>query len=87
MENMCREDLMKLIQSTNFIVIELAMYLDTHPECPCGLSAYEDYSSMLQQAVAIYERKFEPLTIYNAENNGNWDYVQSPWPWQKGCDC
>lgn len=87
MENMCKEDLMNLIQSTNFTVIELGLYLDTHPECPCGLAAYEDYSELLKKAVKIYERKYEPLSIYGVENDGSWDWVQSPWPWQKGCDC
>ena len=62
MEKMCKNDLMNLIQSTNFTLIELGLYLDTHPNCPCGLSAYQDYSDMLKRAVEIYERRFEPIT-------------------------
>lgn len=87
MEKMCKEDLMKLIQSTNFTVIELGLYLDTHPNCPCGLSAYEDYSRTLKRAVEIYERKYGPLTIYGVECDDSWTWVETPWPWQKGCDC
>ena len=30
--NMSREDLMNKIQATNFSLIELALYLDTHPD-------------------------------------------------------
>ena len=87
MENMCKEELMNLIQSTNFTVIELGLYLDTHPNCPCGLSAYQDYRDMLKRAVEIYERRFEPITIYGVDNEDSWSWVQTPWPWQKGCDC
>ena len=69
MEDMCKKDLMELIQSINFTVIELGLYLDTHPNCPCGLSAYDDYSRKLRCAVDIYERKFGPLTIYGVDSD------------------
>ncbi len=87
MENMCKEDLMKLIQATNFAVIEMALYLDTHPDCPCGLATYHDYNATLKKAVNIYERRFEPLTIYGVHCKDNWSWGNEPWPWQKGCDC
>ena len=87
MENMCKEDLMKLIQSTNFAVIEMALYLDTHPNCSCALETYHDYKKTLKKAVEIFERRFEPLTIYGAHRKEEWNWVNEPWPWQKGCDC
>ena len=84
MENMCKEDLFKFIQNTNFALIEMALYLDTHPECPCGL---EDYHHSIKRAIDIYEKKYGPLTIYGVNCKDNWDWVDEPWPWQKGCDC
>ena len=66
MENMCKEDLFKFIQNTNFALIEMALYLDTHPECPCGLETYHDYHHSIKRAIDIYEKKYGPLTIYGA---------------------
>ncbi|MCR5702510.1 MAG: spore coat protein CotJB [Lachnospiraceae bacterium] len=86
MENMCREDLMKMIQSTNFTVIELGMYLDTHPECPYALSTYEEACHTLKTAIKIYEMKFGPLTIHGVETDNGWSWTATPWPWQKGCE-
>lgn len=87
MERMCKEELKKLIQSTNFTVIELGLYLDTHPESLCALEKYHEYNRTLKEAVSIYERRFGPLTIYGVKCEENWTWVNEPWPWQEGCDC
>lgn len=59
MENMCKEDLFKFIQNTNFALIEMALYLDTHPECPCGLETYHDYHHSIKKAIDIYEKNMD----------------------------
>lgn len=87
MENMCKEELKKLIQSTNFAVIELGLYLNTHPQSTCALAKYHEYKRTLKEAVAVYERNFGPLTIYGVKCDENWTWVDEPWPWQEGCDC
>ena len=87
MERMCKEGLKKLIQSTNFTVIELGLYLDTHPESLCALEKYHEYNRTLKDAVSIYERRFGPLTVYGVKCEENWTWVNEPWPWQEGCDC
>lgn len=87
MENMCKEDLFKVIQSTNFAIIELALYLDTHPRCSSALETYHEYHKTFKKAVAIYENRFEPITIYGVNNDDYWTWGNEPWPWQKECDC
>ncbi len=87
MENMCKEDLFKLIQSTNFAIIELALYLDTHPDCPCALKTYHDYHHTFLEAVSVYQKRFDPITIYGVHCDDYWTWGNEPWPWQKGCDC
>lgn len=86
MENMCKEDLFKLIQSTNFAIIELALYLDTHPDSQCALQTYHDYHHTFLKAVDVYQKRFEPITIYGVDSDDYWTWVNKPWPWQKGCD-
>ena len=87
METMCKEELMKLIQSTNFAIIEMALYLDTHPDSSCALSTYHDYQETFREAVKMYEKRFEPLTIYGVCSDDYWTWGNEPWPWQKECDC
>lgn len=87
MENMCKEDLMKLIQSTNFAVLDLGLYLNTHPKCQCALSTYHDYHKALMKAIKIYEERFEPLTIFGVHDENRWNWKDEPWPWQKEDDC
>lgn len=86
MENMNKEELLKQLQRFNFAIIELALYLDTHPDCPCGLKAYQDYKLSFQEILSIYETKYGPITIYNMENEDYWTWSQGPWPWQKECE-
>ncbi len=86
MEELCRKDLMKLIQSTNFMVIEMALYLDTHPQDACAMGTYQEYRRQFKRAVALYEKKYAPLTFYGVEDENGWSWGNEPWPWQKECD-
>lgn len=86
MEKMCKEDLKNLIRTTSFAMLELALYLDTHPDCTCGLEAYHSYHKIFIEALECYQRRFEPLTIYGEYNKDEWTWANKPWPWQKECD-
>ncbi|MDO5154773.1 MAG: spore coat protein CotJB [Eubacteriales bacterium] len=87
MENMCKEDLKALIQSTNFALIDLSLYLDTHPKCSYALETFYDNRKTLMKALHIYEKRFGCLTIYGHQEKDIWDWKDEPWPWQKECDC
>lgn len=87
MERMCKEELLRVIQSTNFAVIDLGLYLNTHPDCACAMEKYCECKEKLMEAVELYEKRFGPLTIYGKMHDDSWRWVEEPWPWQKGCDC
>ena len=87
MEKMCKEDLKAFIQKTNFALIDLSLYLDTHPDCSSALETFRDSHKTFIKALHIYERKFGPLTIYGHQNSNTWNWKCEPWPWQKECDC
>lgn len=86
MEKMCKEELKNLIRTTSFAMLELALYLDTHPDCTCGIETYHKYHKTFNEAVECFERRFEPLTIYGVYDKDYWTWVNKPWPWQKECD-
>ncbi|MBQ9983521.1 MAG: spore coat protein CotJB [Lachnospiraceae bacterium] len=87
MEKMCKEELKQLIRSTNFAVIELGLYLDTHPTSACALTKYHNLKNTLKDAIAVYEKNYGPLSIYGVKCEEEWTWVNEPWPWQEGGSC
>ena len=66
MENMKKEDLLKHLQSTNFAIIELALYLDTHPDCPHARHLYQENAVQYNQARKQYAAVF--ISVDNVFN-------------------
>lgn len=76
-----KEMLMKQISTYSFAMLDLNLFLDTHPDDDVILSKSEDYQAKLEPLVAEYERKFGPLTKDSNEKN-SWAWIQNPWPWE-----
>lgn len=75
-----RERLLRRIATMDFAIVELHLYLDTHPDAADvndKLNEYEQKSAELRKK---FEEKFGPLTPRNSEEN-NWEWVSNPWPW------
>ena len=77
-----KKKLTKLIQTYSFIIYETVLYLDGHPDCRKALEHYRKYREKLNEAKAIYEKKYGPITIMGNEDCGGWNWVKSPWPWE-----
>lgn len=75
--------MLEQLQSLDFVLIELTLYLDTHPE---DLHAIEQFNQVSQQRALIkaeFEPKFGPLLQYGQSySKYPWDWSESPWPWQ-----
>ncbi|UOR12435.1 spore coat protein CotJB [Halobacillus amylolyticus] len=78
-----RYQLMEQIQKVDFALVELTLYLDTHPDDMNQIQqfnhlAYE--SKLLKQQ---YEQYFGPLRQYGESYSGYpWNWGEGPWPWQ-----
>lgn len=70
------------IHEYEFMVIDLALYLDTHPDCMKGLEAYHMYNDIYERKVREYEKDYGPLTIYSEYNDDYWTWSNGPWPWE-----
>ncbi|MBP3377372.1 MAG: spore coat protein CotJB [Clostridia bacterium] len=77
-----QKKLLKLIQNYSFVVTETVLYLDTHPNCRAALRHYHKYRKLYKDAVACYEEKYGPLTMYTNESADCWKWVSEPWPWE-----
>ena len=69
------------LQALEFVVLELGMYLDTHPEDKEAFTLFKQYSAMEQAAKSAYETKFGPLMKNSAATGERYTWLQDPWPW------
>jgi len=63
-------------------VLDLALYLDTHPNDPVALYRHKAYTQQLRQLRDEYEMMYGPLNNYSIETGETWRYINSPWPWE-----
>lgn len=77
-----REEMMMKIRELDFAVIELALYLDTHPEDRKALCLHNNYTKQLKELKDKYQKVYGPLTIHYPCNK--WRWLEEPWPWERG---
>ena len=82
----CKKDLMDQIYLYSFAVDDAKLFLDTHPEDEDALAYFYECSRMRNQVLKEYAKNFGPLTIDTVTDScsDNWDWIDSPWPWQEG---
>ena len=76
-----REKLMKKMEY-KFAIIELALYLDTHPTDNKALCLHRDYTRKYKELTDKYQKIYGPLTIDYPCNK--WRWLEMPWPWERG---
>lgn len=79
-----REKLLQFISEAGFAVVDVGLYLDTHPCDKEALLYYKKYRDLYNQAKAEYESKFGPLVLTGVENDCAWTWTDEPWPWKGG---
>ena len=69
------------LQALEFVVLELGIYLDTHPEDAEAFAMFKQYTAMEKAAKAAYESKFGPITQSAAASGDSYRWLNGPWPW------
>ena len=77
-----REEMLMKIRELNFAVIELGLYLNTHPEDQKALCLHRKYTKELKELMDKYQKVYGPLSIYYSCNK--WRWLEEPWPWERG---
>jgi spore coat protein JB len=78
-----QEKAMLRVQQNDFALTEVNLFLDTHPQCAEALSYYQRVRNQAALCRAEYEEKYGPITIFGVEDDNYWDWVKTPWPWEK----
>lgn len=75
-----RDCLMKKIATYDFAIVELHLFLDTHPNDADAARKLDEYKMKSDALRAEYEEKFGPIKSTAADAN-RWAWISNPWPW------
>ncbi len=72
----------KQIQTVDFALYEVILYLDAYPDSGEALNTYHLLLARRQKLVAAYEQTCGPLTAWGNVSTNSWDWVKGPAPWE-----
>lgn len=85
MNKKCKDELLLAISQSSFMLDDIALYLNTHPNCQHGLKAFKKYKKLREELLADYEEEYGPLLRYDVDSDYDWGWIDSPWPWEGVC--
>ena len=80
-----RDRMLKDIGIVDFVLVELTLYLDTHPFDCKAMEYFNHYNHMKKQMEKEFAIKYFPLNTGLAESNKAWNWGAAPLPWEGAC--
>lgn len=80
-----KEQLLFNIGVVDFTMIDLGLFLDTHPTDQRALEYYQHYAQIKRQLCKEFSMKYYPLTMAEAQCDKKWSWGDAPLPWEGGC--
>lgn len=80
-----KEQLLHDIGIVGFVLVDLGLYLDTHPTDRSAMEYFNHYSRIKQQMTKEFSMKYYPLTMELAESSKEWRWGAAPLPWEGEC--
>jgi len=80
-----KEQLFRDICIVDFVLVDLALYLDTHPCDQEAMDYFNHYARIKNQLIREFSMKYFPLTKDLAESNKEWRWGSAPLPWEGEC--
>ena len=77
------EKLLKEVMAADFTVVDLNLYLDTHPNDARTVSLYNNSVQRSNALRTQYEKMYGPLTAFCSFSACPWQWIKSPWPWEE----
>ncbi|ALC86682.1 hypothetical protein AM499_13215 [Bacillus sp. FJAT-22090] len=80
-------NLLKKVQQLDFVVVELTLYTDTHPDDEDARNQWRDAIKEAARVRRHYESKYGPLSLTSVPSKQaievGWQWNSPPWPWQR----
>jgi len=71
------------LQQLDFVLVELTLYLDTHPYDMQAVQQFNQFAQRRLQVAQAYESRYGPLLQFgHSFSRYPWDWSNAPWPWQ-----
>lgn len=75
--------MLKELQEIDFVLVELNLYLDTHPMDNLALQQFNQTAQKRQLLAGQFELKYGPLmNSGHSFSRSPWQWIDTPWPWQ-----
>lgn len=75
--------LMHDLQSVDFVLVELNLYLDTHPTDDAAIAQFNQFAELRKRIAAQFEMHYGPLMHFgHSLSKSPWQWKEAPWPWQ-----
>lgn len=79
---MNKDQLMNSMQEVGFALVDLSLFLDTHPDNILALDFFREMQIKYDNLQAEYELMYGPLTAFDTNTEQGWTWVLGPWPWE-----
>lgn len=79
------KQMLKEISMVDFVLIDLMLYLDTHPYDRNAMEYFNHYNRIKNRMEREFSMKYFPLTKDLAESTKEWRWGMAPLPWEGGC--
>ena len=77
-----QQNMMRRLQVQSFVLDDLRLYLDTHPDDRKALEYFHKYRKLRNQTMTEYVERFGPLMSIQVDSDTRWTWVDTPWPWE-----
>ena len=77
-----KEMMLRRLSSIHFALVELNLFLDTHPKNTEALKAFANYEEKFKALLKDYQARFGPIVARDGCDNTEWDWIKGPWPWE-----
>ena len=81
-----KESPLTQLQALEFVVQELALYLDTHPTDAKALAYYHYVTNMYNNAMSAHAAYYGPLRADQVTSDTYWTWMTEKWPWEGGME-
>ncbi|RYL94864.1 spore coat protein CotJB [Sporolactobacillus sp. THM7-4] len=74
---------LQALQAVDFTLVELTLYLDTHPDDLEALKQFNSAAKKSAELRAAFEARYGPLREFgHSYSSYPWQWSKAPWPWQ-----
>ena len=70
------------IMALDFMIKELNLYLDTHPDDEEAFALLKSVISLSEEGREKYVSRYGPLTVNDLKKCSKYTWLKDPWPWE-----